>query len=161
VNIRPLHIGVLVVVAAVIAVAGGVLLGKMDRSPAAQIYARGTDNLAIDGYDTVAYFTEGRAVRGAKEYRQTWAGADWWFATAEARELFASDPGRYAPAYGSYCAMGMAEGKLSVGDPEAWFISDGRLYLVYDQATLDAWGVDMKAHIAAANANWSHFGDLF
>ncbi len=58
--------------------------------------------VAIRGYDTVAYHTEGRAMKGKKEFSYEWNDATWRFASAENRELFAADPERYAPQYGGY-----------------------------------------------------------
>jgi hypothetical protein len=58
--------------------------------------------VAIKGYDTVAYHTEGRAVKGKSEISYTWNDAKWYFAKAENRDLFAADPKRYAPQYGGY-----------------------------------------------------------
>ena len=59
---------------------------------------------AIEGYDPVAYFTEGRPVEGASAFSHDWMGATWYFASAENRDRFAADPERYAPQYGGYCA---------------------------------------------------------
>jgi YHS domain-containing protein len=58
--------------------------------------------VAIKGYDTVAYHTENRAVRGKSEFSYTWSDAKWYFASAKNRDLFAADPERYAPQYGGY-----------------------------------------------------------
>jgi YHS domain-containing protein len=58
--------------------------------------------VAIKGYDTVAYHTEGRAVKGQSKYSHEWNDAKWYFASAENRDLFAADPERYAPQYGGY-----------------------------------------------------------
>ncbi len=58
--------------------------------------------VAIKGYDTVAYFTEGRAVKGKSEFSHSWNEATWHFASADNRDLFAADPDRYAPQYGGY-----------------------------------------------------------
>ena len=58
--------------------------------------------VAIKGYDTVAYFTESRAVKGKSEYAHSWNEATWYFASADHRDLFAADPGRYAPQFGGY-----------------------------------------------------------
>ena len=58
--------------------------------------------VAIKGYDPVAYFTEGEAVKGKSKFSHTWNEAKWYFATAANRDLFASDPERYAPQYGGY-----------------------------------------------------------
>ena len=58
--------------------------------------------VAIKGYDTVAYHTEGRATKGQRKYSQEWNDAKWYFASAENRDLFAANPERYAPQYGGY-----------------------------------------------------------
>ncbi len=58
--------------------------------------------VAIKGYDTVAYFIEGRAVKGKSEFSFSWNDAEWYFASAENRNLFAADPEHYAPKYGGY-----------------------------------------------------------
>jgi YHS domain-containing protein len=61
-----------------------------------------TFGIAIHGYDTVAYHTENRAVRGKSEFSYEWNDAEWHFASAENRDLFAADPDRYAPQYGGF-----------------------------------------------------------
>jgi hypothetical protein len=58
--------------------------------------------IAIKGYDTVAYHTEGAAVKGKSKFSQKWNDAKWYFASAENRDLFAADPERFAPQYGGY-----------------------------------------------------------
>lgn len=58
--------------------------------------------VAIKGYDPVAYFTEGDAVKGKKKFSYVWNEAKWYFVSAANRDLFASDPERYAPQYGGY-----------------------------------------------------------
>jgi hypothetical protein len=58
--------------------------------------------VAIKGYDPVAYFTEGRAVKGKKEFEYQWEDARWRFASAAHHDLFAADPERYAPKYGGF-----------------------------------------------------------
>ncbi len=58
--------------------------------------------VAIKGYDTVAYHTEGRAIKGQRKYAHKWNDAKWYFTSAENRDLFVADPERYAPQYGGY-----------------------------------------------------------
>ncbi len=58
--------------------------------------------VAIKGYDTVAYHTESRAVKGKSEFSYEWTDAKWLFVSAGNRELFAADPERFAPQYGGY-----------------------------------------------------------
>jgi YHS domain-containing protein len=65
-------------------------------------------NVAILGYDPVAYFTDGRAIKGSPEIAKKWLGATWYFASAKHRDAFASQPVRYAPQYGGFCTLGAA-----------------------------------------------------
>jgi YHS domain-containing protein len=58
--------------------------------------------VAIKGYDPVAYHTEGKAVKGKSAFTFNWNDARWYFASAENRDLFSSNPERYAPQYGGY-----------------------------------------------------------
>lgn len=58
--------------------------------------------VAVKGYDTVAYFTQGKPVKGDSKYEHKWKDATWRFANAEHLELFKADPEKYAPQYGGY-----------------------------------------------------------
>ena len=60
------------------------------------------DGAAIDGYDPVAYFTQGKALEGSKAFTYEWMGAQWRFASTTNLVLFKSDPNKYAPQYGGY-----------------------------------------------------------
>ena len=118
--------------------------------------------VAIKGYDPVAYFTDGHAMKGSEEFAYEWLGTPWYFASAEHRDLFMADPVKYAPQYGGYCTGGIAFGHAAVNvDPEtAWRIIDGKLYLVYDPtyvAELD--GPNRAEWIAKAEANWPAIRD--
>ena len=110
--------------------------------------------VAIDGFDPVAYFTDGKPVEGNKELAHEWRGATWRFANAEHRDLFAADPGKYAPQYGGWCAYAVAQGSTADIDPEAWTIHGGKLYLNYDAKIRAKWLADRDAFIAKADANW-------
>ena len=94
--------------------------------------------VAIKGYDPVAYFTQNRAVEGAENFSYRWLGATWHFASAENRDLFAQEPVKYAPQYGGHCADGVSLGTITTNiDPEAWRIIEGKLYLSYDPGAAD------------------------
>ena len=111
-------------------------------------------NDAIKGYDPVAYFTEGRPVKGSGEFEYEWMGADWRFASAENRNAFAADPEKYAPQYGGYCAYAVSQGTTADIDPEAWKIVDGRLYLNLSRDVQTIWERDVPGYIQRADANW-------
>jgi enamine deaminase RidA (YjgF/YER057c/UK114 family) len=126
--------------------------------------ARGDEHrLAISGYDPVAYFTDGKPVRGKAEFEHVWRKLRWRFSTAEHRDLFIKEPQRYAPQYDGYCAMGASDGagahKDSV-DPEAWAIVDGKLYLVHSSYWLEQWRQKAKEYIKRADADWGAVADL-
>src|SRR5260221_13896545 len=70
-----------------------------------------TEDGAIRGYDAVAYFKEGKAVKGKKELRVTWGEANWNFSTQENLEAFKSNPAKYAPQYVGYFDSGRLEGQ--------------------------------------------------
>ncbi len=112
------------------------------------------DGVAIRGADPVAYFTQGDAVIGSPEFEYEWNGATWRFASAEHRDLFASNPEDYAPQYGGFCAWAVSQGYTAEVDPEAWRIVDGKLYLNYSQKIQERWSRDIPGHIAKADENW-------
>jgi YHS domain-containing protein len=111
-------------------------------------------SVALDGYDAVAYFTDGKPVEGRSEITFEWNGAVWRFATAEHRDLFAADPAKYAPQYGGYCAYGVASGYAVKTEPDAWSVVDGKLYLNYDRSVQASWVKDIPGYIRKADANW-------
>jgi hypothetical protein len=102
----------------------------------------------------VAYFTEGRAVKGQPEYTHRWHDAVWQFASAAHRDAFALEPDRYAPQYGGFCALGIKVGKAWDIDPQAWSIVDGKLYFGYDQQGIEDFERHKVANIEAADEVW-------
>ena len=113
-------------------------------------------DVAILGYDPVAYFTEGRAVKGSPEIQQSWLGATWHFSTEANRDAFAAEPIRYAPQYGGFCAGSTAFGQITSNiDPEAWRIIDGRLYLFGGKSGLEEdFDPNAAKVLADAEAHW-------
>jgi len=111
-------------------------------------------NLAIRGYDPVAYFTEGKAVKGDKDLTLGWQGADWRFASAANRDLFSEEPEKYAPQYGGYCAWAVSRSYTAPTDPDAFTLVDGKLYLNYNKRVMRQWLEDRDANIELADQNW-------
>ncbi|MBU1181673.1 MAG: hypothetical protein KKE00_12480 [Proteobacteria bacterium] len=107
---------------------GGMAVGQ---SPA--------DDLAIKGYDTVAYFNVGKALKGIESFAFKWHDMTWYFLTKENRDLFAASPEKYAPQYDGYCAWAMTEARKALTDPEEWKIVDGKLYLNCSRAAYEKW----------------------
>lgn len=117
------------------------------------VHTAGGD-VAVGGYDVVAYFDQGRPVRGSEEFTLEWQGAVWRFASDAHRAAFRTDPERYAPQYGGYCAWAVSQGYTAAGDPNQWSIVDGRLFLNYNAAVQRQWSADRAALIVQGDRNW-------
>ena len=109
--------------------------------------------VSLKGYDTVAYFTEHKPVKGAPEFRHDWDGARYYFVSARNRDAFAADPDRYAPQFSGLCAASLSTGKIVEADPTLWKIIDGKLY-VFGKVV----GIDMAekdpALLKRSRQNW-------
>lgn len=108
----------------------------------------------ISGYDSVAYFSDGKPVRGSGYHVTVVEGVTYAFATAEHRKMFEANPQKYLPAYGGYCAYGLGVGKKFVADPEVWKIVEGKLYLNLDKGIQQKWEKDIPGFIKKGDANW-------
>lgn len=112
------------------------------------------NDVAIQGYDPVAFFTDNKPVKGSDQFVRRYNGAVYYFATKEHRDLFAKEPAKYEPAYGGYCAYGVSRDKLVEIDVNAFQIVDGRLLLQYSKGVRDDFNKDQKGNLAKAEANW-------
>jgi YHS domain-containing protein len=115
------------------------------------------DDVAIKGYDTVAYFTAGKALKGNESFTFQWHDMTWYFLTKENRDLFATSPEKYAPQYDGYCAWAMTEARKALTDPEVWTIVNGKLYLNCSRTAYEKWSRDIPGNIKKADTNWLKF----
>jgi YHS domain-containing protein len=123
---------------------------------AESIYTGTFNNLAVSGYDPVAYFTEDKAVKGEKSITTDWQGAEWRFTSEKNKQAFVDDPEKYAPQYGGYCAYAVgAKDQLVSSDPQAWSIVDDKLYLNYNKDIRDTWEDEKESLIRQADENWA------
>ncbi|MFI3275548.1 YHS domain-containing (seleno)protein [Vibrio sp.] len=114
-----------------------------------------SNDLAIKGYDPVAYFDNKGPVKGTPEFTATYKNAIYQFVSSENRDQFREDPQSYAPQYGGYCAFGVAMGKKFETDPLAWKVEDGKLYLNLDKSVQKRWLENTQEFIQDANSNWT------
>jgi len=117
--------------------------------------------LAIEGYDPVAYFTAGKAVKGKSDITATHNGVTYRFASTQDRDKFNAAPDKYEPQYGGWCAYAMgAKGEKVEVDPETFKIIDGKLYLFYNKFfnnTLESWNKDEARLKTHADQSWTKF----
>ena len=120
----------------------------------APIYTGIIRGVAVGGYDPVAYFEQGKPVKGDKAITHKHEGATWRFASIENLEAFKADPDAYAPQYGGYCAWAVSQGYTAKGDPHAWKIYDGKLYLNYNKSVQRTWEGKIVRNIQRGDRNW-------
>lgn len=120
-------------------------------------YNVGKDKLAVEGYDVVAYF-EDKAIPGTNEHTTTHQGIHYRFSNAGNLKTFNSNPHKYIPKYGGWCAYAMAEtGEKVEINPKTFKVIDGRLYLFYNKFfnnTLEKWNKNEKELLPKADNNW-------
>ncbi|MBX2870147.1 MAG: hypothetical protein KTR18_15810 [Acidiferrobacterales bacterium] len=119
--------------------------------------AHATNQLAtaLGGYDTVSYFTEGKAVQGRAKFHHFWNGAVWYFSSEDNRDKFVAEPLAFAPQYDGYCAWAASQNYKRPGDPQVWQIEDGKLYVKVHEGAQKKWRGDISKHIAQGNENWT------
>jgi YHS domain-containing protein len=120
----------------------------------AAVFTGLVSGVAVGGYDPVAYFKQGKPVKGSSKYTVKHKGATWRFSSAANRDAFKASPARYAPQFGGYCAWAVSQGYTAKGDPRHWKIVGGRLYLNYSAGVQQRWARDTSGNIAKGNANW-------
>ena len=117
-----------------------------------------SSGVALEGYCPVAYFAVDKAVRGKPEYASTYNDVTYYFVSADARRLFDKNPEKYIPAYGGWCAFGMAVQDKFPVDPTNFKIVDGRLMLFLKNRNVDAltlWNKgDERQLTTKADAHW-------
>lgn len=112
------------------------------------------NGVAIKGYDVVAYFKDHAAIAGIQQYNYSWQGTEWHFKNQANLDSFKTNPNKYAPQFGGYCAYGVSQDHKSPTDPAAFTIIDEKLYLNYNNKVKEIWIKDTKANIEKAGINW-------
>ena len=115
--------------------------------------ANGND-LAIQGYDPVAYFTTEKPTKGSSDFTATYKNAIYHFSNEQNRDLFRASPAKYTPQFGGFCAFGVTKGRKFDTDPTAWRVVDGKLYLNLNKDVQKVWLADVPGYITNANQTW-------
>lgn len=111
-------------------------------------------NLMLKGYDPVAYFTDGRPVRGRPAIKAEHQGVTYRFATEDHRRLFTSNTAKYVPQYGGFCANGMVYAIPLGGEPEIFKIADGRLFVFGGARSRLYFEMDQERNLRLADQYW-------
>lgn len=113
-----------------------------------------TKGVGLRGYDPVAYFTVGAPTLGNSAFTAKHNGVVFHFASAANRSAFVANPAKYVPQFGGFCAMGVVLEKKLDGDPDAWHIADGKLYLNVNKDVQTKWLQDVSGNNKKADVIW-------
>jgi len=114
-----------------------------------------SQGVIVKGYDVVAYFKQGKPVKGYPAFESTYQGATYLFASSADKADFDKDPAKYAPKYGAFCAYGVTNGVLTgIEGPDAFAVYKGKLYICGNQGALIGFKSNLDSNIQKADANW-------
>lgn len=128
-------------------------------TPSATVRNASGQQVMLLGHDPVAYFAQGRPVRGERTIAHTVEGRTYYFASDAHRSAFVADPARYEPQYGGFCASGAAYAVKLGSDPTAWEIRDGRLFIFGDVIGQEMWRLDPAWNVRMADLLWPEARD--
>ncbi|MGY0576023.1 YHS domain-containing (seleno)protein [Bradyrhizobium sp. RDM12] len=115
--------------------------------------------VAIEGFDPVAYFVDGRPERGTVEFEANLWGAVWRFRNEGNRASFLAHPEIYGPQFGGYDPADIARGVTIAGNPRFFVISAQRLYLFSREANRDAFAADPERFLYEVGKRWPELQD--
>lgn len=115
--------------------------------------------LALRGFDPVSYFTEGAPRKGEARFAVVHEGAAYYFSSEANAASFKTNPERYLPSFGGFCAYGVSVGKKFDGDPQIFKMVDGRLHLNLNSEIHQAFLADPAGAVAKADAAWARIAD--
>ncbi len=138
-----------------------VVLGSVSLTQAQDMYTN-DQGVAIKGYDVVSYHTAHKAMKGSKKYATEYNGTTFYFSSAEHKTAFESNPEKYLPEFGGYCAYAVgAKGKKVPADPETFKFRDGELLLFFNgemqgkrMNTIIPWVKNEEELLSQAKQKW-------
>ncbi|WP_147104159.1 YHS domain-containing (seleno)protein [Tateyamaria sp. syn59] len=111
--------------------------------------------IAINGYDPVAYHTDGKPVKGSADWKYEHEGAVYKFSSEANKKAFKAEPAKFAPAFGGWCTVGTSKGKKIATQPELFAIVDGTLYLNSSDGAHNLFKKDKPGTIDTAESKWT------
>jgi YHS domain-containing protein len=132
----------------------GALIALAVLAPAAEVVNVDKNGLALQGYDPVAYFTDGKPVKGSPQFIASYKDAMYQFASAEHKQLFEKSPAKYEPQFGGFCGYAASINKLAPIEVKYFQVLHDRLILQHNKKAWDLWHKDLEGNLKKADANW-------
>ncbi len=109
-------------------------------------------DVALQGYDPVAFYTQDKAVMGVEAFTYQWQEVQWQFENQQNKQAFIEQPEKYAPQYGGYCSFAVSQGVTADINPQVWHLENQKLYLFMDEGVKSEWLKGGGREVA--DANW-------
>ena len=135
--------------------ATALLLGTTAANALPRIATSRSNQLAVKGYDTTAYFEHSEPRKGNSAVETQFLGATWRFASRAEAELFLNNPTYYAPQFGGYCTRALSRQRTVPGSPKVWRIYQDKLYLFARPVGGEKFDENRDEMLALAAAYWN------
>jgi YHS domain-containing protein len=112
------------------------------------------NGVILDGYDPVAFFTDGKPVLGSDAFQSTYRGAIYHFASADDKSMFDQEPAKYEPQFGAFCAYAVSVGRTAPIDVNTFSIVNGRLVVQHNSRAVGLWNKDPQGNLKLADKYW-------
>jgi YHS domain-containing protein len=112
------------------------------------------NGVILDGYDPVAFFTDNKPVKGDAAFQYKYDDAVYYFASKEHQELFKTNPEKYKPQFGAWCAYAVSLGRTAPIDVNTFSIVNGRLVVQHNQRAVNGWSKDVQGNLSLADKYW-------
>jgi len=113
-------------------------------------------SIAINGYDPVAYFVDGKATEGSPDHSYEWKESKWQFSSPENLARFKSEPARYLPEFGGWCSFAVTKGFTANPNSESWMVHEDRLYLFADEKVKASWSKQLPQVLETGKKKWAY-----
>ena len=117
------------------------------------------NGVILDGYDAVAFYTENKPVKGDAKFLYSYEDAIYYFASQEHLDLFKTNPDKYKPQFGGWCAYAVSLGRIAPIDVTTFSIVNNRLVIQHNQRAVNGWNKDVAANLALADKYWPAVSD--
>ena len=117
------------------------------------------EGVVIEGYDPVAYFIQGKPVKGSNQFQSKYNGLVYNFSTEENKKQFETDPKKYEVQFGGFCAYAVSQGHVSPIDPDFCYVQKDekgidRLICQHNQKANDLWNKNASGLLIDADKYW-------
>jgi len=108
-------------------------------------------------YDPVSYFPEGgsKVLKGTAEFALTYKQVEYFFANENNMKTFLTDPSKFEPTYGGWCARAMVVGQKVRINAEIYTVKSRRIYFFVNKRAKRFFDRNVDKNAGLADAQWN------